>query len=190
MRRIAIIGPGGAGKTTLATELADILGLERVELDRLFWKPGWIETPLAEWEEIQREALLREAWIADTASERAMGQRFESADTIVFLDLPPLLCAARALRRRIRTHGQARAELPSGCKPGRLDHAALRYLRYVRRYRREIRPQILAQLVRLSKERQIVVLRKPWEVRRFVESVRRPELPLTPVGAADPAAPR
>ena len=45
MRRIAIIGAGGAGKSTLARQLGEVLGIEVIHLDALFWKPGWVDTP-------------------------------------------------------------------------------------------------------------------------------------------------
>jgi adenylate kinase family enzyme len=173
MRRVAVIGPAGAGKTTLAVELGAILGIEVVQLDRLFWQPGWVKTSDEECEMIQETALAGDTWIADSAAPRAFRTRLEAADTIVFLDLPLSLCALRALRRRIRTRGRERAELAPGCEPARVDRAALRYLDYVRSYHRERRPQILAELDRLSPQRRVVVLRLPRQVHQFVESVRR-----------------
>ena len=45
LKRIAIIGSPGVGKSTFARQLGDITGIEVFHLDRLFWKPGWVETP-------------------------------------------------------------------------------------------------------------------------------------------------
>ena len=41
MQRIIIIGCGGAGKSTLARKLGEVLDLPVVHLDQLFWKPNW-----------------------------------------------------------------------------------------------------------------------------------------------------
>jgi adenylate kinase family enzyme len=173
MRRVAIIGPAGAGKSTLAVELAKILRIDVVQLDRLFWQPGWVKTSDVECEAVQRAALAGDAWIVDSAAPRALRTRLEAADTIVFLDLPLWRCALRAVRRRVRTRGRARTELAPGCVPARVDRAANRYLRYVRTYRSGLRRRILGELNRLSETHRIVVLRSPRDVRAFVDSVRR-----------------
>jgi adenylate kinase family enzyme len=54
MRRVVIIGPGGSGKSTLAVKLGEITELPVVELDKVFWRPGLVETPRDEWVAIQQ----------------------------------------------------------------------------------------------------------------------------------------
>ncbi|EBR8158754.1 adenylate kinase, partial [Salmonella enterica subsp. enterica serovar Newport] len=41
MRRVLIVGCPGAGKSTLAKELANITKLPLIHLDRYYWLPGW-----------------------------------------------------------------------------------------------------------------------------------------------------
>ncbi len=44
MKKIMIIGSGGAGKSTLARALGSIMNIEVIHLDKLFWKSNWVET--------------------------------------------------------------------------------------------------------------------------------------------------
>jgi cytidylate kinase len=39
--RVAVIGSTGSGKTMMARELAQRLGVTHVELDSLYWGPDW-----------------------------------------------------------------------------------------------------------------------------------------------------
>ncbi|WP_139235278.1 P-loop NTPase family protein [Actinopolyspora lacussalsi] len=41
MRRIAVVGSGGARKTTFARELGRRTGIAVVNLDEFYWRPGW-----------------------------------------------------------------------------------------------------------------------------------------------------
>ncbi len=45
MQRVAVVGCGGAGKSTLATALGRLTGLRVVHLDRHYWQPGWVLFP-------------------------------------------------------------------------------------------------------------------------------------------------
>jgi adenylate kinase family enzyme len=44
-RRIVVWGVTGSGKTTFAQALGQVLGVPAIQLDALFWKTGWVETP-------------------------------------------------------------------------------------------------------------------------------------------------
>ena len=41
MKKILVIGSGGAGKSTLARRLYEMTGIEIYHLDKIFWQPGW-----------------------------------------------------------------------------------------------------------------------------------------------------
>ena len=65
MRKILVIGSGGAGKSTFAKRLGTHLKIKVIHLDALYWKPGWVETPKAEWLKRVEELLKEGSWIMD-----------------------------------------------------------------------------------------------------------------------------
>ena len=72
MERIIIIGCGGAGKSTLARKLGEVLDLPVVHLDKLFWKPGWVETSREEFDALLAMELAKDKWIMDGNFNRTM----------------------------------------------------------------------------------------------------------------------
>ncbi len=62
VRRVAVIGCSGAGKSRLASELAKRLGLPIVHLDAHYWLPGWAPTPEDEWVARQADLLSDSTW--------------------------------------------------------------------------------------------------------------------------------
>ena len=165
MRRIAIIGVGGAGKSRLATLLGERTGLPVIHLDRHFWRPGWVETPPAEWRAAQLELLDVEhpdGWIADGNYGGTMDIRLERADTVVFLDPPTLVALRRAVVRDL--FGGARYGAPPDGQRVDLD-----FLRWISRYRRDRRPGVLERL-RVF-EGQVHHLRTRREVQAFLAAI-------------------
>jgi len=60
MKRVLVIGSGGAGKSIFSKRLNEILDIEVIHLDTLYWNPGWVETPKPEWEKMVRELTQRD----------------------------------------------------------------------------------------------------------------------------------
>jgi adenylate kinase family enzyme len=135
-RRIAVLGSPGAGKSTLARRLGTLTGLPVYHLDRLFWRPGWQETPKEEWIALQTELVDRPAWIIDGHYGETLGLRLNACDAVVALDFPRVVCLVRALRRIIASYGRVRPDMGPG-SPERLDADFLRYIwAFPRRQRR------------------------------------------------------
>ena len=167
MKRIAIIGPGGAGKSTLARQIGGRLGLPVIHLDAHYWGAGWIEPPKDVWEQRVRGLAGGETWIMDGNYGGTMELRLAAADTIIFLDLPPLLCLWRVGARRLRYRGRTRPDMGPGC-PERLTWV---FLKYVWNYRRDRRPGILGRMDRYAEGRRIVHLQTPGQIRRFLDGL-------------------
>lgn len=101
MRRVVILGRGGAGKSTLARQLGALTGLPVIELDKHFWPADL--TPLShnEWAARQRALAERPEWIMDGDLGRydVLEVRLRAVDTVLLLDFSLWRCAWRALRR-------------------------------------------------------------------------------------------
>lgn len=167
MNRIMIIGCSGSGKSTLARALHGITKLPLIHLDQLFWKSGWIETPDNEWEEINREIVIKPKWILDGNYGRTMDYRLEAADVVIFLDRPTLLCFYRVLKRIIRFYGQNRPDMTSGCNE-RMD---MKFFGYVLGYNKNRRAGIVSKLSKLGAEKKVFVLKTEKEIQYFLENI-------------------
>ncbi len=167
-KRIMIIGSGGAGKSTLARQLGEILGLPVIHLDRHFWRPGWVETPRDEWPATVDRLASGARWIIDGNYGGTISRRIAVAQTIIFLDLPAPLCLWRVLKRRVRYHGKTRPDLTPGC-PEKIDLEFIKWVCYD--YPSKNRPRLLALLDDCRDEKQVIELRSPRAVRRFLAEV-------------------
>ena len=100
MNRVIVVGTSGSGKTVLAKELSRRMGAVHIEMDRLYWDPGW--APSEEFEERVRQAVAQERWTL-CGNYRAVSHIvFPRADTLIWLDYPMSLVFMRALWRTIR----------------------------------------------------------------------------------------
>lgn len=149
-----ILGPGAAGKSTLAAWLGEITGLPVIELDTLFWRAGLTATSPAQWAAIQRKLVEQGAWIMDgdlgpydVLDVRAAGGGHRH--------LPGL--PARALRLAGGPAIEERAD----------------FWRWLWSYRRRSRPLIRQAIAAYAGHADLHVLATPRAVKRFVATAGR-----------------
>ncbi|GAA1940147.1 hypothetical protein [Kitasatospora viridis] len=102
-RRIAVVGPVAAGKSTLAAAIASHTGLPRVDLDDLFWGPDWTPLDTVNFHRTVRQRLATATWIADGNYGGEVAEMLLSrAELVVWLDLPLRVCLPRLVTRSLR----------------------------------------------------------------------------------------
>jgi adenylate kinase family enzyme len=167
MRRIAVIGSGGAGKSTLARQISALLGIQAVHLDALYWKLGWVPTQKDEWRETVKALLAEDTWVIDGNFGGTRRLRFEAADTIIFLDLPRALCLCRVLQRRWQYRNRTRADMGHGC----LEKLDYEFLKWIWSFPTQSRPEIISEMEEYRQGRKIIVLHTPNHVKRFLKQL-------------------
>ena len=169
VQRIAVIGCGGAGKTTLANELGRRLDLPVLHIDGHYWQQRpdgeQVESTPEQWRAIHAEMIAGERWVIDGMKLGALPARLEAADTIVFLDLPRWRCLWGVLCRRLCYRGQIRPDI------GVYDRINAEFVRWIWLFGRTARPRILDLLSECSCD--VVVCTSRREVRSFLQSLAR-----------------
>ena len=162
-----VVGSGGAGKSTFADALGASTGLPVTHLDAHFWKPGWVETPQEQWRAVQARMVAEDAWILDGNYSGTIDVRFARADTVILLDLNRVRCVWRVTRRTLGSMGEERTA--AGC-PDRFDIA---FIRFIWTYRKRSRWKILAGADERASQVELVRLRTPKQLRRFLSEIDR-----------------
>lgn len=170
MKRVLILGSSGSGKSTLARRLGATLELPVIHLDRHFWRPGWEETPEEEWQGIVRRLIQRKQWIIDGNYRSTLNMRLQAADTVVFLDLSPWLCAVRAMKRRIQYRNQPRPDMTIGCRERLLDPQFPQFIQHILDYPKRARPDVQYRLGQQAVHKNIIWLKSTEDVTAFLKN--------------------
>lgn len=163
MKKVVVIGSGGAGKSTFSRRMGEITGLPVIHLDKLFWRPGWVQTPKDEWADLVQREIERPEWIMDGNFGGTRLMRMQAADTIIMLDLPRWLCIYRVLKRTLTYSPGRRPDMAEGCHE-RLD---LEFILWIWNYPNRSRKTAYEAMEKLS-DKDIMILKTRREVDEYL----------------------
>jgi len=179
MRKIAVFGNAGGGKSRLAWQLAETTGMPLYCLDKLEFRAGryWPEEtnggriPNDEYLEVHTEIVERGEWIIDGFGSVSLAwQRFAAADTLVYIDLP-LMTHYRWVTNRLVL---GLFKNPPGW-PGNspLWASTLNSYRNVWRCHRWLTPKYRQLVADARSSKRVHHLRSAAEIAAFLQAVKR-----------------
>lgn len=169
MRRVAVFGTTGSGKSWLAERLADRTGLRVVELDALFWGRDWQPATLDLFRHRVESEISDDGWIVVGIYGQVRDLVWPQADTLVWLDLPLSVVMWSLLRRTVK-RAVTREELWGTGNRETLGNAFFSrnsILLYALKTHRRNRERFAKECEALAGEKRIVRLQSRRDIERF-----------------------
>jgi adenylate kinase family enzyme len=171
MNRIMVMGvSAGVGKSTFARKLGELLEVSVYHLDALYWKPEWKEASLEEFADDQQKIVSLDQWIIEGNYSNTYDIRVQNADTIIYLELPLIVCLYRVFKRWIQNIGKTRPDMGEGCKE-KLDFQFLKFIcttYYPRKKKMESRLQAFKGT---GSQKNIIKLKNKKEIHSYLETL-------------------
>ncbi len=158
----------------MSFRLQKALGIELYHLDKLYFKPNWIEIGNEALTQKQEVIFKKDTWIIDGNYGQSMTRRIQEADTILFFDLPLRICLYRAIKRSFFTKGK-RKDMAEGCVE-RLDIEFLKFLKYIVDFRKDKLPKIYKRIEKFGKAKRVIIFKNDNEVNLFLEKLKMDNL--------------
>lgn len=98
LKRIAIIGLPGSGKSTFAYELGIVMNIPVHHLDKYVFI-GNVKKDHNEFISIQQNLVNQDSWIIEGCSLKTLEMRFARADVVIYFQFQRLLCIWRVIKR-------------------------------------------------------------------------------------------
>jgi len=171
MRKVAVFGNAGAGKSTLARRLAEVTGLSLYPVDKIQFRAGGDAVPHAEYLKIHTDLLNRDQWIIDGyGCVVSAWERFAAADTLVYIDLPLLTHYRWVTKRFVKSLFVNPEGWPENSP---IWSSTLSGYRAVWRCHRRLTPRYRQLVADASSSKRVHHLKSPADMKAFVQAARQ-----------------
>jgi adenylate kinase family enzyme len=194
MKRVAIFGNAGGGKSTLARELTAITGLPLAVVDKLQYRAGGAKVPDQEYLQAHAALLANEQWIIDGfGGMKMVWERFEAADTLIHVDLPLAVHFLWVTKRLVKGLFVAPPGWPENSP---IMSSSISSYQVLWPCHTRLTPKYRSYVSEAAQRKRVFRLRSRRELKQFLESIRKEyaqvclEAALPPVAADAPQASR
>ena len=92
MKKIAVFGKPGSGKSTLSKSLASATGIQLHELDSIVFKKNGDRVDRVTYDEQHESILSSDSWVIDGFGPiESFNRRLDVADTLIYIELPYII---------------------------------------------------------------------------------------------------
>ena len=171
MKRVAIFGNAGGGKSTLARELAAITGLPLTVVDELQYRAGGVKVSHEEYLQAHTTLLANDEWIIDGFGGIQLAwERYEAADTLIHVDLPLAVHVLWVTKRLIK----GLFVTPQGWpKNSPVISSSISSYRVLWPCHTRLTPKYRSYVSEAAQRKRVFHLRSRQELEQFLESMRK-----------------
>jgi adenylate kinase family enzyme len=171
MKKVAVFGNAGGGKSTLARRLAELTGLPLHPLDKIQYRAGGGEVPHEEYLKAHADLLHQNEWIIDGfGSVASAWERFSKADTLVYIDLPLVTHHWWVTKRLV----QGLFVTPEGWPENSpIWSSTIASYRVLWLCHREMTPRYRQLVIDVSASKRVHHVKSPAEMKAFLNAIAR-----------------
>jgi adenylate kinase family enzyme len=171
MKKVAVFGNTGGGKSTLARRVAELTQLPLYPLDAIQFKAGGIKVPHEDYLKAHADLLKQERWIIDGfGCVPSAWERFAAADTLIHVDLP-LLTHCRWVTKRLVKGMLVTPEGWPDDSP--IWSSTMNSYRVLWLCHRHLTPRYRQLVADAASTKQVHHLKSPADMRAFLEVIER-----------------
>lgn len=86
VKRFNVIGTSGSGKSTFSRKLAELLSIELVEMDALFWGENWCPVEDELFLSRIKVATERDSWVLDGNYNKTVPLKWKNVEAVIWID--------------------------------------------------------------------------------------------------------
>ncbi len=172
MKKVAIFGKPGNGKSTLSKKLASATGIPLYSLDSILYQPNGDEVDRKGYENIHEHILSLDQWIIEGFSPMnsldTFNRRLEEADTLIYIDLPYFVTYWLITKRLLKSVFQKPEGWPEGSS---VLKGTLKSYKIVKLCPAFWNDRFLQRIEKLSVGKSLYVIRSVSVLNSFVEGI-------------------
>ena len=167
MKKIAVFGKPGSGKSTLSKELASMTGIPLCQLDSILYEKNGDRVDRKTYDRKHDDILSSESWIIDGFDLiEPFNKRLEAADTLIYIDLPYFVSYYLVTKRLLKGLIVKPEGWPDGSS---ILKGSLQSYKVLKLCPKFWNSNFLQKLEEISTNKSLYVIRSISELNRFID---------------------
>lgn len=167
MKKIAIFGKPGSGKSTLSRQLALVTQIQLHALDSIEFKANGERVDRATFDEKYKNILSSDSWIIDGFGPMAsFNKRLDAADTLIYIELPYFVSYWLVTKRLLKGLFAKPQGWPEGSS---ILKGTLQSYKTLRLCPQFWNANFMQKLEEISADKSLYVIRSISELNRFID---------------------
>ena len=171
MKKVAVFGNAGAGKSTTSKKVAEITKLPLYALDKINFYPGGAEVPHDVYLASHSKILTEDEWVIDGfGCLESTWSRLSEADTLIYIDLPIHVHFLWVTKRFIKSLFQAPEGWPENSP---LVKSTLKSYRVLWLCHKKLTPTYRKYVANAAKTKAVYHLRSKADIKNFLNLIKQ-----------------